>query len=38
MDILSDTVFKQYGTDNWVYWNEPTHNFKSNKDWQSRYW
>lgn len=37
MDEFSNSILKEHGTDNWVYWNEPNHNFKEN-DWQSRYW
>lgn len=35
MDKLSETIFKKYS--NWVYWNEPQHNFPAN-DWKERYW
>ena len=35
MDTLSKSVYQKYS--NWVYWNEPPHNFPNN-DWQSRYW
>lgn len=38
MDGFSKDVFEVYGTDKWVYWNEPNHNFKDDSDWQSRYW
>ncbi|RNA01828.1 FAD-linked oxidoreductase -like [Brachionus plicatilis] len=35
MDTFSENVLKKYS--NWVYWNEPQHNFPQN-DWKERYW
>ena len=35
MDTLGEKILKKYN--NWVFWNEPNHNFPSN-DWTSRYW
>ena len=35
MNQLAETIFKKYS--NWVYWNEPQHEFPSN-DWKERYW
>lgn len=37
-DYWADTVFRPLSVGGWVYWNEPQHNFKSDDDWQTRYW
>lgn len=38
LDEFGDKILRPYGTDEWVYWNEPQHNFVNDEDWQSRYW
>jgi len=38
MDIWANTTLKPLGVNHFVYWNEPQHNFVSNKDWQTSYW
>ncbi|CAF0723005.1 unnamed protein product [Brachionus calyciflorus] len=35
MDDFAEKILKKYS--NWVYWNEPQHNFPKN-DWKERYW
>ena len=35
IDNLAEYVFKKYS--NWVFWNEPLHNFPKD-DWRERYW
>ncbi|RNA00102.1 FAD-linked oxidase [Brachionus plicatilis] len=35
MDNFAENILKKYS--NWVYWNEPEHNFPQN-DWKERYW
>jgi len=37
IDQWADTELKTLSVDEWVYWNEPQHNFADN-DWQRRYW
>jgi hypothetical protein len=37
IDQWADTELKTLSVNEWVYWNEPQHNFVDN-DWQSRYW
>eukprot|EP01100_Stratorugosa_tubuloviscum_P011945 TRINITY_DN544_c0_g2_i1.p1 TRINITY_DN544_c0_g2~~TRINITY_DN544_c0_g2_i1.p1 ORF type:complete len:555 (+),score=241.79 TRINITY_DN544_c0_g2_i1:91-1755(+) len=38
IDQWADSTLRYVGVDQWVFWNEPQHNFASNIDWQSRYW
>lgn len=35
MDHFAESILRKYS--NWVYWNEPQHNFPKN-DWKDRYW
>ncbi len=37
LDQLADTELKALSTDQFVYWNEPQHNFEAS-DWKARYW